>query len=347
MDISIRQKQILLSLLKGAESLPQLLAEAEFSERTERTLQRDLSDLVELGLVRRLGEARAITYRIAAPGAIHLSLSESDLERIFANDRRATVPYDFERLATLQHNPLFTAEEQKLLETHNDVFRSKLAVAPPDLIRRERERITIELSWKSSQIEGNTYTLLETESLIKDGIPAPGKSEEDTTMVLNHKKALAFSEEHQELFSGTLTVHTVIELHGILANGLLSAGLREQSVGITGSAYRPLDNRFQIEEELAHFCDVVNAKESAFEKALLAFTYICYLQPFNDGNKRTARILANAILYAHNSFPLSLRAVEVNVYKLAILAFYELGTLGNVKDVFTGQAQFAAENYAI
>ncbi len=347
MNISARQKQILLSVLTGAQSIPQLLAKAEFSEITERTLQRDLSDLVESGLVQRLGEARAITYRSAPSGAIHLSLSDSELEKVFANDSRPVVPYDFERLATLQNNSLFTAVETKLLEKHNDVFRSKLAAAPLDLIRRERERITIELSWKSSQIEGNTYTLLETESLIKDGIPALGKSHEETTMVLNHKKALDFSEQHVDLFTGSLSIHTVTELHRILANELMSDGIREQVVGITGSTYRPLDNKFQIEEELAHFCEVVNTKESPFEKALLAFTYICYLQPFNDGNKRTARILANALLYAHNSFPLSLRAVDVNVYKLAILAFYELGILGNVKNVFTGQAQFAAENYAI
>jgi Fic family protein len=96
-----------------------------------------------------------------------------------------------------------------------------------------------------------------------------------------------------------------------------------------------------------HLCDVINAKRDVYEKALLAFTYVCYLQSFNDGNKRTGRILANAILYANDSFPLSLRAVDVNTYKFAVLAFYELGTLGNVKKVFIDQAKFAAENYAI
>lgn len=94
-------------------------------------------------------------------------------------------------------------------------------------------------------------------------------------------------------------------------------------------------------------CEVINSKQNIYEKALLAFTYICYLQPFNDGNKRTGRVLANAILYAHDSFPLSLRAVNVNTYKLAILAFYELGTLGNAKQVLVDQAKYAAENYAI
>ena len=141
-------------------------------------------------------------------------------------------------------------------------------------------------------------------------------------MVLNHKRALDFTEAHRELFANSLSVQTIIELHKILGQGLVSHGLRERLIGITGSVYRPLDNRFQIEDELKKLCAVMNSKSSAFEKALLAFTYICYLQPFNDGNKRTARILANAVLYAHDSFPLSLRAVNVSTYKLAILAFY-------------------------
>ena len=345
--MSKRQTDILLSLLDGEKSLPQLLGEAAFSGITERTLQRDLGDLVESGLVERRGEARAVTYRLTPEGAINLSLSGSELERIFADEARSAVQYDFERLKALRHTPLFTATEQETLEKCNGVFRKKLATASPDIVRRERERITIELSWKSSQIEGNTYTLLETESLIKEGVPAAGRSKEETTMVLNHKKALDFSEKNRGLFSGPLTVPTIMELHRILAEGLMSEGIREGAVGITGSAYRPLGIRYQIEEELLRFCEIVNAKGSVFEKALLAFTYICYLQPFNDGNKRTARILANAILYAHDSFPLSLRAVEVNVYKLAILAFYELGILGNAKELFIGQARFAAENYAI
>lgn len=327
--------------------MPQLAKLPQFNEVTERTLQRDLSELVKAGLARRQGEARAVTYSITSVGKLNLSLSSTALETIFADENRPSQSYDFERLDALKATPLFSEEEQKRLEEHNDSFQRKLRTAPPDIIRRERERITIELSWKSSQIEGNTYTLLETESLIKDGIPASGKSEEETLMVLNHKKALDFSEQHRQLFGGQLKVQTIIELHKILAEGIISHGLRERLVGITGSNYRPLDNKFQIEDELSRLCAVINGKDNVFEKAILAFTYVCYLQPFNDGNKRTARILANAILNAHDSFPLSLRAVSVNTYKLAILAFYELGILGNVKQVFIGQAEFAATNYAI
>lgn len=347
MNITNRQQQIIIALITGTNTLSGLLGLPNFVEVNERTLQRDISDLVKRQLVQRQGEARAITYTVDSKARFNLALPKERLEEYFANEGRTSISYDFNRLDALKSTTLFSDLEFKGMNTYNKVFYEKLKTAPRDILRRERERITIELSWKSSQLEGNTYTLLETESLIKEDIPAVGRSKDETIMVLNHKKALDFSEENRELFSGDLTIQTVIDLHKILANGLIDPGLRERLVGITGSTYRPLDNKFQVEEELRRLCEAINEKKDVFTKALLAFTYLCYIQPFNDGNKRTARILANAILYANNSFPLSLRAIDINTYKLAILAFYELGTLGNAKKVFIDQAKFAAENYAI
>lgn len=347
MDITLRQQQILISLLSAASSLSDLLSKPTFSEVTERTLQRDLSLLESRGFIERQGKARAVTYNITSNGRLNIFLSNEALEKIFADENRPKVLYDFSRLDALRLNSLFTDPEHLELVKNNDIYYQKLVTAPKDIIKRERERITIELSWKSSQIEGNTYTLLETESLLKQNIPAKGKTEEETIMLLNHKKALEFSEQHKEFFKSKLTKSAIIDLHRILSEGIIDMGIRERLVGITGSVYRPLDNKFQVEEELGRLCNVVNGKDDIFEKALIAFTYICYLQPFNDGNKRTARILANAILFANDSFPLSLRAVDVNTYKLAILAYYELGILGNAKQIFLDQAEFAAENYAI
>jgi len=347
MNLSARQQQIMAAFLSGHTTLPQLLRFPALSDTTERTLQRDLNELIEAGLIKRQGEARAVTYEATTPGRITINLSEQQLKKIFADEERPEMRYDFARLEILQGTPLFTKTEREILDRYNAIFQEKLKTAPRDILRRERERITIELSWKSSQFEGNTYSLLETETLLKEGIPAAGKTQEETTMVLNHKKALDFSEQHKDIFVGAIKAQTILEVHRLLAEGLFDQGIRERIVGITGSVYKPLENKFQITEELQRLCDVINAKENVYEKALLAFTYICYLQPFNDGNKRTGRILANALLYVHDSFPLSLRAVDVNTYKLAILAFYELGILGNAKQVFLDQAKFASENYAI
>jgi fido (protein-threonine AMPylation protein) len=347
MSVSNRQQQIMTSLIAGHNSLSQLAVLPAFRDVTDRTLQRDLNDLIENKFVNRHGEARAVTYSVTDAGRIDMTLSGDLLEALFANEDRNPLGYDFDRLDMLAAQPLFSAAETKKLDEYNAIFQEKLETAPADIIRKERERITIELSWKSSQFEGNTYSLLETETLLKEGIPAKGKTQEETTMIINHKRALEFSQRQKDIFAGNLRVQTVVELHKLLAEGLFDYGLRERLVGIIGSVYKPLENKFQLEDELKRLCDVINAKQSVYEKALLAFTYICYLQAFNDGNKRTGRILANAILYAHDSFPLSLRAIDVSTYKLAILAFYELGVLGNAKKTFIDQAKFAAENYAI
>jgi Fic family protein len=348
MKLSNRQNEIVLSVLTGSTSLARLRQLTHFSEVTSRTLQRNLSELVGRGILQRQGEGRSVTYSVSAQGKLNIVCPEELLKKMLMDEQRAGVTYDFERLDLLGRTELFTENEEESLLNYHRIFLEKLKLAPADIVRRERERITIELSWKSSQFEGNTYSLLETESLIKEGVVAQGKTDFETTMILNHKKALDFSAQHADLFMRGLTPQTIIELHRLLVEGLgVSHRLREQRVAITGTTYSPLENKFQIEEELHHLCKVINAKQSIFEKALLAFFYVSYLQPFNDGNKRTGRILANAILYAHESFPLSLRALDVNTYKLAMLAFYEFGIVGNVKQVFIGQAQFAAENYAI
>lgn len=346
MDISARQEQIVMSLATGKKSLSQLGALSNLRDLTERTLQRDLGGLVNARLVKREGEARSTTYYVTPNGLLSITLSQPTLETIFTDEHRPQVAYDFTRLDLLRNTALFSHDEQMRLEGYAALFAKKLGAASPDIRRRERERITIDLSWKSSQLEGNTYSLLETESLIKEGIPGRGKTKEETMMILNHKRALDFTTSNRALFIGPLHPQTIIELHKILSRGLFQFNLRDKAVGITGSSYRPLETKYQLKEELARFCEAVTAKANVFEKALLAFTYLCYLQPFNDGNKRTGRILANALLDAYDSFPLSLRAIDTTTYKLALIAFYELGVLGNAKQLLIEQGQYAIEHYA-
>jgi len=347
MEITERQQNIIIHLILGANDLSGLLGVPELSLFTARTLQRDLNELISYKYVDKSGKARAVAYHPTNLGLLGLKFSASSLTKIFENENRNKISYDFDRLNLLTSNSLFNDSEQMKLNENNEIYKSKYQSAPTDIIKRERERITIELSWKSSQIEGNNYTLLETESLLKEGVVAPGRTKDETQMILNHKKALGFAEKNKDMFDGKISKTLILELHKILAENLIESGVRERLVGITGSVYRPLDNKHQLSEELERLCGAINSKSDVFERALISFVYICYLQPFNDGNKRTARILANAILNADSSFPLSLRAVDVNTYKLAILSYYELGALGNAKDVFISQAKYAAENYAI
>ncbi|WP_337992856.1 Fic family protein [Flavivirga sp. 57AJ16] len=89
----------------------------------------------------------------------------------------------------------------------------------------------------------------------------------------------------------------------------------------------------------------MNNKKSIFEKALLALVLISYIQPFMDGNKRTARIVSNAILINYNYCPLSFRTVDSIDYKKAMLLFYEQNNISNFKNIFIEQFEFAVRTY--
>jgi Fic family protein len=211
--------------------------------------------------------------------------------------------------------------------------------------KKEFERLAIDLSWKSSQIEGNTYSLLETEKLLKEKETASGKTKEEATMLLNHKEALDFIIDNPD-YLNPLSVSNIEDVHSILVKELdVKRNLRKRRVGILGTNYRPLDNEFQIAEALQDTCNLINNKESVFEKALLALVLISYIQPFMDGNKRTARIVSNAILMNENYCPLSFRTVDSIYYKKAMLLFYEQNNISNFKKIFIDQFEFAVNTY--
>lgn len=211
--------------------------------------------------------------------------------------------------------------------------------------RKEMERLGVDLSWKSSQIEGNTYSLLETERLLRESKTASGKTQAEAVMLLNHKYTLRFLLDNKDYLQ-TLSIRRVEDIQSMLVNGLdTEKGLRHRRVGITGTNYRPLDNEFQIREAMENACTFINGRQNIFEKALLALLLISYIQPFADGNKRTSRLVCNGILLANDYCPLSFRTVDSIDYKKAMLVFYEQNNIVPFKDIFISQYQFAVGEY--
>ena len=242
------------------------------------------------------------------------------------------------------HSVLTDSELTKLFELQKK-YTENIEQLSTNEYKKELERLAIDLSWKSSQIEGNTYSLLETERLLKEKETAAGKSKEEATMLLNHKDALDFIIDNPD-YLYPLSVSKIEDIHSILTKELaVDRNLRKRRIGISGTNYRPLDNEFQISEALKNTCELINKKESVFEKALLALVLISYIQPFMDGNKRTARIVSNAILMNENYCPLSFRTVDTIDYKKAMLLFYEQNNISNFKRIFMNQFEFAVNTY--
>ena len=218
---------------------------------------------------------------------------------------------------------------------------------PAAIAKKELERLIIELSWKSSKIEGNTYTLLDTEKLILEHTEAPGHDRKEAQMILNHKDAFNFIHENSAQFK-TVTRKNLEDLHAILVKDLsVGLGLREKPAGVVGSIYQPLDNVYQITEAIDALSSTVSRILLPYTKSLVALLGISYIQPFEDGNKRTGRLMANALLFSHGLAPLSYRSIDEIEYREAMLVFYELNSIIPFKKIFIGQYDFAAQNYAV
>ena len=121
--------------------------------------------------------------------------------------------------------------------------------------------------------------------------------------------------------------------------------IRKRRVGISGTNYVPIDNEFQIKEALENMCNLVNQQTNVFAKALLALVLLSYIQPFTDGNKRTGRIISNAILIHHHYCPISFRTIDSVEYKKAMLIFYEQNNISAFKNIFISQFEFAVKTY--
>ena len=257
------------------------------------TVRRDLAKLVDDGVLLLVGKGKSSRYMLSPAYELFQPI---DLNAYFGkeiDERQIHESYNFDLIEkTLSGVALFTRSEITYLDARQKVFAENLSKLSAAQYRKEMERLGVDLSWKSSQIEGNTYSLLETERLLLEKETAAGKSKDEAVMLLNHKDALDFILDNPDYLS-ELTVAKIETIHSILVKELaVDRNIRTRRVGITGTNYRPLDNEFQIREALEQTCRLINDKTCVFEKALLILLLISYIQPFNDGNKRTARILS-------------------------------------------------------
>ena len=313
---------------------------------SDSTMKRLLSAAVKEGNIETTGRGPATKYKITPQAHVTMPL---DLATYFDKDideREVQESFNFDLIRdVLPKVEIFTKEELEVLNDAQMEFEKNTEGMTELEYRKEMERLGVDLSWKSSQIEGNTYSLLETERLLKDKQTASGKTKEEAIMLLNHKDALDFVLDIPDYLK-ELSVHRIEDIHSILTKELeVDRNIRHRRVGITGTNYRPLDNEFQIREALEDTCTLVNGKDNVFEKALLTLVLLSYIQAFVDGNKRTARITSNAILIANGYCPISFRTVDSIDYKKAMLMFYEQNNIAAFKKIFIEQFLFAVKTY--
>jgi len=310
------------------------------------TVKRILNKLCSDNLVSAAGKGKATRY-VVSPA--YQLLHPIDISHYFEkeqDERQINSSFNFTLIAdVLSQVKMFNVEEEQSIEALQSKFTDNVSHLSSTEYNKELERLAIDLSWKSSQIEGNTYSLLETERLLKEKETAAGKPKDDAIMLLNHKEAINFIIEHPD-YVIPLSIRAIEDIHSLLIKDLgVDRNIRQRRVGISGTNYTPLDNEHQIRDALNDMCALVNSKQNAFEKALLTLVLLSYIQTFADGNKRTARIVSNALLIAYHYCPISFRTVDSIEYKKAMLLFYEQNNISAFKKIFIDQFEFAVNTY--
>ncbi len=310
---------------------------------SKATLMRELVFLKRRKYIQTQGNGKNTTYTsLQEP-----FLKYIDIEEYFKDNSQIRVngPKSFNSGIIDKFQNAFSEEEKKQLISISKKLSVQKKILDPSILKREIERFIVEFAWKSSKIEGNTYSLLETEILIKQMKEAVGHTKYEAQMILNHKSAIDYILQNPNKFK-ELTMNIILDLHSILTKNLeVSSGIRKNKVAITGTNYIPLSNPEEIKIALQKIVVITNKIDFPLTKALLIALMIAYLQPFVDGNKRTSRTLANAILIAHDVYPLSYRDVEIIEYIKAMILFYETNNIYHFKQIFVNQFNFSVNNY--
>jgi hypothetical protein len=374
-------EESLVAILRAVEGFPDGASLSDITEALEpklapRTLQYRLKYLVDAGRLIREGEGRRwAKYRLPAAAeeetgavvpekpaavpaadekteeAVPLTAASKEIRAYLNQPVNARKPVGYNRKFLDSYRPnetFYLSEEQRahLAQLGKPNFENQAAGT---YAKQILNRLLIDLSWNSSRLEGNTYSLLDTTRLIELGEAAEGRDRLEAQMIVNHKDALEFLVNDAEAIG--FNRYTILNLHGILAQNLLPDAdapgrLRRIGVGIGKSTFHPLELPQLIEECFNQVLNTAAAIRDPFEQALFAMVQLPYLQPFEDVNKRVSRLAANIPFIKRNLSPLSFTDVPRALYLDAILGVYELNKVDLLRDVFIWAYERSAVRYA-
>lgn len=340
-------------------TLAELLA--RHPQVARRTAQRLISQMIAAGQITARGEGRARRYypinagpavepKDQFPDFIPLSADSRDILAYIDQPLEARKPVGYQRdfLESYRPNQTWYLSEPLRRQLHK-TGRTPQTEAPAGTYSRAiLNRLLIDLSWASSQLEGNTYSRLDTRELIEHGKAARGKAAIETQMILNHKTAIELLVENID--SAEFNRYTLMNLHSALAENLLpnptdEGRIRRHAVDIGKSVYRPLSTPQQIDDLLDALLSKANQIADPFEQSFFMMVHLPYLQPFADINKRTSRLAANLPLFRANLCPLTFLDVPEHAYSRAILGVYEMTRVELLRDLYVWAYERSTQEY--
>ena len=372
----LTSEQLLAALAQLAESGRGAASSTELAEATQASwspVKRVLAGLVAQGRIVVEGNARATRYRLRAPAqatvglraaepapaslpssapmtgqAPHWSPPSLELRQKLSTAPTARKPVTYRRDFVDGYKPNETfLLPQELSEELVALGRLPEQLPAGTYARKVLEQLLIDLSWSSSKLEGNRYSLLDTEQLFKSGQPA---TDQDGIMLLNHKAAIEFLVDAVPTLG--LTAGLLQNLHSILMRDLLTdsrslGAIRTKLVNITGTAYVPMQAPQVLREMFGRIVSTAQHIRSPVESAFFLWVNLAYLQPFEDGNKRVSRLAANIPLMLYNQAPLSFMDVDRQDYALAMMGVYEFRDVSMAADLFAWTYRRSQSKYKV
>ncbi|PMS37450.1 Fic/DOC family protein [Trinickia symbiotica] len=325
------------------------------------TIKRLLDDLRAAGRVNRHGTGRATRYTLASdipsaelalgtlsPTEMQWSPASVAVRRRLAAPlaTRAPVSYKRDFVDHYEPNKSWLIPEPLAIQLAN-AGRMQGQQPAGTYARKVLEQLLIDLSWSSSRLEGNRFTLLDTRKLFESGI---ADGDFDAVMLLNHKSAIEFLVD--AVPTEGLSTPVIRNLHAVLMQNLLvdEEGLgtiRKKVVNISDTTYLPMQVPSVLEEMLDLIVTKARLIRNPVEAAFFLWTNLAYLQPFEDGNKRTSRLAANIPLMLYNCAPLSFLDVDIHDYALAMIGVYELRDVSLAVDLFEWTYRRSIDKYKV
>ena len=361
-----RQKEEIVSLLGN---FPKGFSRGQISEKlpffvNDKTLQRRLAALIADGKVTRTGEKKGTRYH-SLP-----IRKETDIGHL--KDIATTVfSPQSRKILEFLNTPLYAREKVSYNRDFLDAYAPNRSQYVPEKLREALfhqgkrfdqqlaagtyaqqicQRLLVDLSYNSSRLEGNTYSHLDTQRLVEEGISAEGKVHEETVMIMNHKEAILFLVENaQDIVLGSLAIRNLHHLlsQDLLANPQACGNIRTLEVNIGQSTYKPLDNPHVLRELFELVLQKARKIKNPFEQSFFLLVHLSYLQAFEDVNKRTSRLSCNIPFIKNNLCPLSFADVSKDDYTAALLAIYEKNDAQPMRELFAWAYSRSCKQYGL
>jgi len=206
-----------------------------------------------------------------------------------------------------------------------DVQKSKLDAArpiPAYALRNIKESISLEWTYNSNSIEGNTLTLLETKMVLEDGLTVSGKSLREHFEAVNHRDAI----DYVEVLAASdyrLQKRDIFQVHALVLDKIdkdIAGRLRTGGVRISGANFTPPDALVvdELLDELITWFTQEDLDMHPVVKATIFHHRFVWIHPFFDGNGRTTRLISNLLTMAQGFPPAVILTVDRKKYYAAL-----------------------------